>query len=77
MSKEELAMRLSGGAIVTFISKEQKERFIKNHFHNGVFIHGFNSIQKSKNGYFYEGEKIPKEVAINNNYKTIKEDEKL
>lgn len=28
MSKEELTMRLDGGAIVTFISKEQKERFI-------------------------------------------------
>lgn len=29
MSNEELTMRLAGGAVVTFTSKEQKERFIK------------------------------------------------
>lgn len=29
MSNEKLTMRLAGGAVVTFTSKEQKERFIK------------------------------------------------
>lgn len=69
MIKKDLTMRLEGGAIVTFISQEQKERFIKNHFHKGVFIHGFNAVRKNRNGYFFVGEKIPKEIAIKNNFK--------
>lgn len=74
MSNEKLTMRLAGGAVVTFTSKEQKERFIKNHFHNGTFIHGLNAIQKTRNGYYFAGEKIPTEITRSNNFKRIEDE---
>lgn len=73
MRGESLTMRLEGGIIVTFQSREQKQRFTKNHIYKGVFIHGFDEVKKCSNGYYYHGMKIPEKVARANIYRKIEE----
>lgn len=74
MTDDNLTLRLEGGLVATFISLSQKERFLRNHFHKGKFIHGFNMIKKSKEGYFYDYVRIPKELAIKNKFRKIEND---
>lgn len=71
MTDDNLTLRLEGGVIATFVSLSQKERFLRNHFFKGKFIHGFDVVKKSKEGYFYDHVRIPKGLAIKNIYTKI------